>query len=247
MTIICVGAHPDDPECGMGGTIAKLTRPWEEGKNVTEREIFVYITLGQVGFTEIDIKNKTVEERATIRRQEATNSAKLLKAEPIFMGLMDGACQYENPQPIIDKLENLIRTETPRAIFCPWPVDNHADHRFANYCASEPWVRIAGRGALLFPSLSHPEDYDWDATQDPPMLFYWQTAPGRQSLEFEPYYYVNIEGKPDEWKRKALAAHACQNTGDKLITGWEQVIQFNREKSGKNGVFEGFMSPRRPI
>jgi len=51
--VVCVGAHPDDPESGCGGTLARYS---ESGHRVT----IVYLTRGEAG-----IRGKSHEESAT--------------------------------------------------------------------------------------------------------------------------------------------------------------------------------------
>ena len=57
--ILVIGAHPDDPETGAGGTICLLTRAGHE-------VVSVYLTRGEAG-----IRGKTHDEAATIRVAEA--------------------------------------------------------------------------------------------------------------------------------------------------------------------------------
>src|ERR1044071_7313590 len=60
--IVCVGGHPDDPESGCGGTLAKCSNA---GHEVT----IIYLTTGEAG-----INGASHEEAARIRRQEAINA-----------------------------------------------------------------------------------------------------------------------------------------------------------------------------
>ena len=57
--IMVIGAHPDDAETSVGGTICLLT---DAGHEV----VSVYLTRGQAG-----IRGKSHEEAAAIREQEA--------------------------------------------------------------------------------------------------------------------------------------------------------------------------------
>ena len=57
--ILVIGAHPDDPETGAGGTICLLTRA---GHDV----VCVYLTRGEAG-----IRGKTHAEAAAIRVAES--------------------------------------------------------------------------------------------------------------------------------------------------------------------------------
>ncbi len=76
--IICIGGHPDDPESGCGGTLAKL-------RNAGHEVTIVYLTTGEAG-----IPGKTHDEAAAIRKQEAINACKVLDAKPVFAGQIDG-------------------------------------------------------------------------------------------------------------------------------------------------------------
>src|ERR1017187_9479190 len=76
--IVCVGGHPDDPESGCGGTLARFAN---EGHDVT----IIYLTTGEAG-----IENKSHAEAAAIRKQEAIDACKILNAKPVFAGQIDG-------------------------------------------------------------------------------------------------------------------------------------------------------------
>src|SRR6266481_4836601 len=58
LRIVCVGAHPDDPESGCGGTLARYA---SAGHAVT----IVYLTRGERG-----IAGKSFDEAARIRSAE---------------------------------------------------------------------------------------------------------------------------------------------------------------------------------
>ena len=78
-SIVAFGAHPDDIEIGMGGTVAKLAR---NGYDVH----LVIATLPN--FTKIDIKEQ--------RRQEAITSAKIMGvSSPDFLDLSPNKYQPE--------------------------------------------------------------------------------------------------------------------------------------------------------
>src|ERR1700712_3805020 len=57
--VVCVGAHPDDPESGCGGTLAQFAAA---GHPVT----IIYLTRGKAG-----IPGKSHAEAANIRTQES--------------------------------------------------------------------------------------------------------------------------------------------------------------------------------
>ena len=82
--IVCVGGHPDDPESGCGGTLAKLSAA---GHAVT----IIYLTTGEAG-----IAGKGHAESASIRKAEALAACKILKAKPVFAGQIDGDTMVNN-------------------------------------------------------------------------------------------------------------------------------------------------------
>ena len=60
LNIVCVGGHPDDPESGCGGTLARFT---STGHAVT----VIYLTRGEAG-----IPGKSHGDAADIRTREAS-------------------------------------------------------------------------------------------------------------------------------------------------------------------------------
>ena len=78
LKVVCVGAHPDDPESGCAGTLARYAA---EGHKVT----VVYLTRGERG-----ISGKSLDEAARIRTAEAEAACKMLGATPRFVGQIDG-------------------------------------------------------------------------------------------------------------------------------------------------------------
>lgn len=134
--IVCVGAHPDDPESGCGGTLAMLTNL---GHSVT----IIYLTTGEAG-----IPTKSHEEAATIRKQEAINACKILSAKPVFAGQIDGATIANNAT--LKELNNLITYEEPDLVFTHWPIDTHKDHQIASLLTIQCWVANAAKFELYF-------------------------------------------------------------------------------------------------
>ena len=110
-SIIVFGAHPDDIEIGMGGTVPKLVGL---GYDLT----LVVATLPN--FVATDTKED--------RRREATMSAKVMGCKaPEFLDL--------NPEQIIfnrrfvTQISDIIQKHNPEAIFTQWIGDTHQDHQ----------------------------------------------------------------------------------------------------------------------
>lgn len=109
--ILVFGAHPDDLEIGMGGTITKLSRL---GFNVK----LVIATLPN--FTQNDKKEE--------RRMEAVRSSKVMGCpEPDFLDLPPE--QMTHSRSLIGIMDKYIQDYKPAAVFTQWIGDSHQDHQ----------------------------------------------------------------------------------------------------------------------
>lgn len=110
---VCVGAHPDDVEIGMGGTVAGMVR---RGLRVA----LVDLTDGE------PTPRGTREQRMS----EAACAAGVLGCERVTLDLPN---RY-----LFDSVEartalaEVLRELRPRMLFVPYPVDAHPDHVAAN-------------------------------------------------------------------------------------------------------------------
>lgn len=133
--IICVGAHPGDPEFGCGGTMAKYSN---EGHSVT----FLYLTRGEAGDPA-----KSYSESAALRTKEAEAACKLLNAKPIFAGQIDGNTILNKEYN--EEMTKLILSVNPDLVFTQWPIDAHPDHQVTGMLTLTAWIR-SGRQFQLF-------------------------------------------------------------------------------------------------
>jgi LmbE family N-acetylglucosaminyl deacetylase len=134
--ILCLGGHPDDPESGCGGTLARLIN---NGHSVT----IIYLTTGEAG-----IEGKTHDEAAAIRKQEAISACSILKAKPVFAGQIDGDTIINNAWFV--KVQKMIADEKPDLVFTHWPIDTHQDHQVASLLTIHAWVRSGKKFPLYF-------------------------------------------------------------------------------------------------
>ncbi len=134
--IVCVGGHPDDPESGCGGTLAKLSAL---GHAVT----IIYLTTGEAG-----INGVSHDEAARTRKQEAINACRILNCKPVFAGQIDGDTVVSNAA--LEHLQELIGEEKPDIVFAHWPIDSHKDHQCASLLTMQTWVRAANKFMLYF-------------------------------------------------------------------------------------------------
>jgi LmbE family N-acetylglucosaminyl deacetylase len=136
LKVLCVGAHPDDPESGCGGTLARYAA-------ARHQVAVIYLTRGEAG-----IKGKSHDEAAAIRTGEAEAACKILGAKPLFAGQIDGATEV-NPTRTQAFLE-LLSAEAPDVVFTHWPIDTHPDHQAASLLTLRAYLRSPRRFSLYF-------------------------------------------------------------------------------------------------
>src|ERR671933_312257 len=125
-TALLIAAHPDDPEFGAGGTVARWAR---EGWRV----VYLLCTRGEQGTHDPRADLGAV---ARLREEEQRAAARVLGvAEVDFLGYPDGLVQ-----PTLDLRRDLtreIRRYRPQRVICPSPLRlldssslrrNHPDH-----------------------------------------------------------------------------------------------------------------------
>lgn len=113
---MCIGAHPDDVEIGMGGTVAKLVR---EGARV----VIVDLTNGE------PTPQGTVERRAV----ESARAAKVLGVERRTLS-QPNRYLFDTVEARTE-LAEVMREFKPRTIFIPYAEDAHPDHVAASAIA----------------------------------------------------------------------------------------------------------------
>lgn len=136
LKIVCLGAHPGDPEFGCGGTMAKYS---DAGHSV----MFIYVTSGGASDPA-----KSYEEMAGLRMAEARTSCKVLHATPIFFGQPDGNTVLDKKQS--DAMDRLIYTLQPDIVFTQWPIDAHPDHQVTGMLGLTLWIRAKRQFHLYF-------------------------------------------------------------------------------------------------
>jgi LmbE family N-acetylglucosaminyl deacetylase len=136
LNIVCVGAHPDDPETGCGGTLAKLAA---EGHRVS----IIYLTRGEAG-----IKDGDAQTTARLRSAEALKAANLLGARAYFANQIDG--QTTTDKKAVREFTRLLLSLKPDIVFTHWPLDTHRDHRNAAQLTYEVWESLGETFALVY-------------------------------------------------------------------------------------------------
>src|SRR2546425_2875638 len=120
--VVCGGGHPDGPESGCGGTLARYAAL---GHAVT----VVYLTRGERG-----ISGNSLDDAARIRSAECEAACKIMGAKPVFFGQIDGATEVTHAQ--VDAMRRLLAAEHPDLLFTHWPVDTHMYNQVASMLPS---------------------------------------------------------------------------------------------------------------
>jgi LmbE family N-acetylglucosaminyl deacetylase len=131
-----IGAHPDDPETGCGGTVAKLTG---DGHRVT----IIYLTRGEAGVREGDHATT-----GRVRTAEALAGARLLGAQAVFANQIDGRTSAGEEE--CARFTELLRSLRPDAVLTHWPHDTHADHRNTAELTRTAWEALGRAFTLVY-------------------------------------------------------------------------------------------------
>jgi bacillithiol biosynthesis deacetylase BshB1 len=110
LDILIFGAHPDDAEIGMGGTICKHTAAGQ-----------------RVGICDLTYAEMSSNGTVEIRQQEAkTASVVMGLAERTNLGLPDRGLWINEDH--VRAISEEIRRHKPRIVFAPYWEDRHPDH-----------------------------------------------------------------------------------------------------------------------
>jgi len=105
LNVLCFGAHPDDIEVGMGGTVAKFSR---------------------AGHCVVAVI-ATIPSQKETRRLEAKEAAGLLGVKDLlFMDLEPDDVTAERQ--LITTIDGILNRFDPDIIYAPWFGDSHQDH-----------------------------------------------------------------------------------------------------------------------
>lgn len=136
LRVVVAGAHPDDPETGCGGTIARYA-------DLGHKVIVLYLTRGERG-----IPGKTYEEAGTIRTAEARKACQILSAEPAFAGQVNGKVEVTYKR--YDEYREILAAQQPDIVFTHWPIDSHEDHRATSLLVYDAWLKTHKKFALYY-------------------------------------------------------------------------------------------------
>lgn len=184
MRVLAFGAHPDDIEFRMAGTLLKMKKRGDE--------IFMAIaTNGNIGSFRM-----SKDEIAKVRYEEAKASADFIGATLIWMN-EDDEFLFDNERTRL-KFIDAVRVARPDVILAPPPfMDYNQDHDITGYMAFE--ARILASVKLI--------ETEHENTDHVPAMFY--CTPHGLSDKYHPQYFVDITDTFED-KLKMFRMHASQ-------------------------------------
>jgi LmbE family N-acetylglucosaminyl deacetylase len=217
LRVLAFGAHPDDLEFYMGGTLAKYA---DQGHSVT----MAVVTNGDVGSSTL-----SMEEIAAVRKSEAQAAAALIGADLLWLDYHDEFFFYneQTRRHLID----VMRQAEPNVVFAHWSSDYHPDHSLSGQAVRDARIMTAVPNIKT----AHPP------LKKIPALFHYDTAAG---VNFVPEVYVDITAQFPT-KQKMLACHESQNAwisdifADNITKMMEIQTRFRGFQSGVRYA-EGF-------
>lgn len=182
-----IAAHPDDPEFGCAGTVAKLAA---EGKEVS----YVLLTSGDKGGHDPAVRPGKVAGQREVEQRVA--AAELGVKDVIFLNYPDGI--LENSLELRRRLTQIIRELQPDIVFAidPWRrYQLHPDHRAAGFAALDAvW---SAREWYIFPEQLLGDREPWRAAE---VYLFWAD---------EPDHWEDVSQTLDQ-RIAALRHHASQ-------------------------------------
>jgi LmbE family N-acetylglucosaminyl deacetylase len=225
--VLVVAAHPDDPDFGCGGSMARLAL---EGRRVT----VAVVTDGSEGGDDPSIPDEALRDR-----REAEQRASLAEygvQDVVFLRYPDG--RLEPTLALRRALTALIRRVRPATVFAHDPTA----HLFEGYI-NHPDHRAAGVATLdaVFPAAGNPR------------AFRELLAEGLEAHKVEAVYlfytahanaWIEITGKPLERKMAGLAHHRSQLAPSDEGLEW---LKAEATRAGKEAGVEAAEGFRRII
>jgi LmbE family N-acetylglucosaminyl deacetylase len=216
-SVLYIGAHPDDPDFGAAGTMARFV---DEGACVR----IVIVTDGSEGGEDPSVPDKELTE---IRYQEQSDAARVLGVqEVVFLGYPDGRVSHT-----IDLRRDLtrqIRKHKPELVLTHTPVIN-LDARIGGYHADHLAVGQATLAAV-YPGARNPRAFRELADEG---LEAWTVKEVWIPFWTQGDFRVDITTTIDR-KLKALEEHRSQ------FKNWKNWKRDMRKRHAEIGKKPGF-------
>jgi LmbE family N-acetylglucosaminyl deacetylase len=185
MTILAVGAHPDDLEWQCGGTLAKYVK-------ARHKVYMCHAANGDKGHFTIHS-----EELSRLRREEARAAAAIIGAESLTLDYPDASILPS--QEAQDRFVDLVRQTRPDVIITHSPDDYMSDHVNVSKLVCD---------ASFYAAAPHYKTQVKEPHEGIPPVYFMDAMMG---VGFLPQDYVDITDE-FEIKCRALACHQSQVT-----------------------------------
>lgn len=220
LDILAFGAHSDDVEIGMGGTIAKYTKKGFQ--------------IGICDLTQAELSsNGTVETR----KSEAALAAEILGASPRISLTLPDRGLFPSQAAIRDVVA-VIRKHKPKLVFVPYPKDRHPDHGHAAEIVEE---------AVFSAGIHKYEDAEKQPAHKVQNVYYYMIN-GFHKPEFVIDISETINQKKDGLAAyQSQFTRSRQSVETPLTNGYIETVEAREKLLGKEvGVAyaEGFFSKR---
>ncbi len=210
--VLVIAAHPDDPEYGCAGTVARWA---SEGREVT----YFLLTSGDKGSKDPRVRPGRL---ATLREREQIEAAHALGVDDVqFLRRPDGL--LENTLDLRRDITGIIRRTRPNTVLTidPWRhYQSHPDHRAAGAAALD--AVYSAKEVNLFPEQLVDGVEPWRVKE---VYLFWTDSPDT---------WVDI-GSSIARRTTALLRHASQVGKDSARHG-EAIRKNAREAAKKGGV-----------
>jgi LmbE family N-acetylglucosaminyl deacetylase len=211
-TVFAVGAHPDDVEFNMGGTLALLTRAGFEPHMMN------------VSRSNLDSNELTEPEIVLIRRQEAERSAAVLGAvyhPPIADDLM---ILYDDH--LLRQMTGIIREIRPTIVLLPSLNDYMEDHTNT--------ARLVVTACFSRAMRHYRSDPPRAPTAQDVYLYHAQPHLNRDGMRnlVVPSLFVNVTGVSDT-KLRMLGCHESQRQWLDETQGLDNYLESMRQSSAE--------------
>ncbi|WP_411809870.1 bacillithiol biosynthesis deacetylase BshB1 [Bacillus haynesii] len=220
LDILAFGAHSDDVEIGMGGTIAKYTKKGFQ--------------IGICDLTQAELSsNGTVETR----KSEAALAAEILGASPRISLTLPDRGLFPS-QAAIREAVAVIRKHKPKLVFVPYPKDRHPDHGHAAEIVEE---------AVFSAGIHKYEDAEKQPAYKVQNVYYYMIN-GFHKPEFVIDISETINQKKESLAAyQSQFTRSRQSVETPLTNGYIETVEAREKLLGKEvGVAyaEGFFSKR---
>lgn len=126
LRIVVFSGHPDDPESGCGGLIARLTKAGHE-------VVAAYATCFR---GDRKVGN---EPEAVVRRREATAACKVLGAVPHFFDYAHEKLVAD--EATLETVSSWLKQVQPDIVVTHWPLDTHPNHHVTSCLVWQTYLR----------------------------------------------------------------------------------------------------------